>query len=232
MRHAGIDTGKLQVLVLHVGPALPDFQQLGFALRLQLAAAGFLAAATLRVFGVCALEEKLRVAGDAVQRPLGIHDVRVRLFALFNRCLRDVNRVSERVEVTDLLLDEVLHQRPTLVGCQLAREGNLNLAVRAAVGSFVLVCCFPKNAGIVRRPGGHVAAGFVLQVLQLARAARQLWRVLALAGNVVGVLPRSAFASGFDCAVVAGHGGFGVGCWLLVVGCWLLLLEGGQPDDS
>ena len=96
----------------------------------------------------------------------------------------------------------------------------------------MLVCCLPKNARIVRRPGGHIAAGFVLQVFQLARAARQLWRILALAGNVVGVLPRLAFASGFDCAVVAGHGGFGVGCWLLVVGCWLLLLEGGQPDDS
>ena len=121
VRHALIDSGFLKVLVLHVCPQLPDFQQFGFPLCSQLAAAGFLAAALFWVLGVGAFEELVRVAGDPVQRSLAVHDVRVRLLALFDSCLRDVNRVCERVPFANLLLDEVLDQLPPLVGCQLAR---------------------------------------------------------------------------------------------------------------
>lgn len=86
VRHALIDTSTLQMLVLDVGPQLAGCQQALFC-----ACAVFLAAAPLRLLRVRALEEKFRVSGNAVQSPLAVHDVGMRLLAFFNRCLRNVD---------------------------------------------------------------------------------------------------------------------------------------------
>ena len=67
-----------QVAVLHVGPALARGLQAFLCSGTVLATA-----APFRGLAVVALEILFRVARDAVDRPFGIHDVRVRLLAFF-----------------------------------------------------------------------------------------------------------------------------------------------------
>ena len=132
------------------------------------------------------------------------------LVAFFNCRLGDVNRIRVRVAVADLLRDEVLDKRPALTRIKLSGQSYFNLSVRRTVGPLVLVSSPPKNPRFVLGPLGHVAGCFVFEVFEFARALGQFWRIFAFALDVIRVLPRAAFASGFYCAMVACHLALGV----------------------
>ncbi len=124
----------LQMGVLHVRPPLPGFQQPFFR-----PGAVFPAAAQLGMFCVVPFEILRGVAFDAVDSPLRVHEVGVRLFPARQRRAGVVDRPLVGVPLADLLLDEVQDQFLPLGGVQLARHGDFDLPVGGAVGPFVAV---------------------------------------------------------------------------------------------
>ena len=145
-------------------------------------------------------EIQLRVALDAIDRALRIHDVGVGLLAAFYRGWRAVDRVLVGVAVAQLLSDEVFDQLAPLVGGQFAGKCHLNFPIGRAVRPLELISRFPKVGGVVLGPGRHVAAPRGLQVFIALIAA-----VLALPGDVRGVVRGLAFAADFHRAVIRGH---------------------------
>lgn len=151
--------GFFEVLVLDFGPQLAGGEQ-----ALLRARAVFLAAALFWVLRVRPFEKFVRVAGDAVQSPFAVHDVRVRLLALFDGGFWNVDGVGERVPFANLLFHEIFDQLDALRRGQLAGQSHFNLSVGRAVRALMLIGGLPKNAGVMFGPGRHVARGFVLQV--------------------------------------------------------------------
>jgi hypothetical protein len=141
----------LEVGVLDFGPPLPGFQQPFFR-----SGAVFPAAAQLGMFPVVPLEVLLGIAVDAVNRPLRVHEVGVRLFPARQRRARIVDRPLVGVPFADLLSDKIQYQVLPLRGVQLARQGDFDLPVGRAVRPFVPVGGLPEQAGSCSAHAGRL----------------------------------------------------------------------------
>ena len=134
-----------------------------------------------------ALEPLLPAALDPVIAALGEHQVRVGVFSVRPAPV-DRQRIGQPLPARQPL-GEARGSLPPLVLVQLLGKRELDLAVEAPVGAFVLVRRLPVRSGVVLGPLRHVSVLFVFQFLPVLLVTPLALDVIALGA---GRLPPGA----------------------------------------
>ena len=101
--------------------------------------------------------------------------------------------------VANFLPDKIANQLKPLLRFQLSWQGDFNLAVGAAVGTFKRVSGFPELRRFMRCPCGHIARLFVFKVRVFFTG------ILSLTRNIIGMRRGVAFPAGFYAEVIGCH---------------------------
>ena len=143
--------------------------------------------ALFRGLRVVALEPLLGVPLDPVMAPLREHQVRVGVFSV-RAAPVDGERIGQPL-LGAHPFGELACKLPPIGLAELLGKRELDLAVQAPVGAFVLVRRLPVRSGVVLGPLRHVPVLFVFQFLAVLLVAPLALDVIALGA---GRLPPGA----------------------------------------